>query len=172
MPTSLGGKNLCASSGLPSPRGSAAKELASFEAAADSLGATASSPAPTWSKVLGSLKLWGIAPASQSAAATPATNRDQGIRAVPHGPGSSSQSRRQLNLSDSDTELVEADSRALSESEALGAPGGSRRGRAVPLGTPQQDRLLSSLDSSQVSLFPLQNPPPPPSLPACPPPPR
>ena len=158
----LGDNNPFASSGLPSPRGSAAKELASLGGAADSLGPSASGPAPTWSKVLGNLKLWGIAPASQSAAATPAPNRDQGLRAVPHGPGSSSQSRRQLNLSDSDTELVEAESRALSASEAVGSPGGSRRGRALPLNPQQQDRLFSSLDSSQVSLCSLPVPPPPP----------
>ena len=160
--------NPFAFSGLPSPGGSAAKELASLGAAADSLGATTSGPAPTWSKVLGNLKLWGIAPASQSAAATPASNKDQGLRAVPHGPGSSSQSRRQLNLSDSDTEFVEAESRALSESEAVEAPGGSRRGRAMPLGAQQQDRLFSSLDSSQVSLYSFSLTPPPPPHPPPP----
>lgn len=124
------------------------KELAS-------LGAAAPSPAPTWGKVLGSLKLWGIAPASQSAAATPVPpHRDQGVMGGVPGPGSSSQSRRQLNLSNSETDLVEAQSRALSESDALRAPGGSGRGRARPFGTAsaqQQDRLFSSLDSSQVN---------------------
>ena len=138
-----------------------AKELASLGAAADSIGSAATGPAPTWSKVLGSLKLWGIAPASQSAAATP--NRDQGLRAERYGPGSRSQSRRQLSLSDSDTELVEAES--LSESEALGVPGGSRGGRALPAGaasTQQQDRLFSCLDSSQVSCGSNTPPAPPP----------
>ncbi|KAL3134993.1 hypothetical protein ABBQ32_007945 [Trebouxia sp. C0010 RCD-2024] len=134
--------------GLPSPRGSVSKELAS-------LGAAGPGPAPTWGKVLGSLKLWGIAPASQSAAATPEPpHRDQGL--MDGGPGQNppSQSRRQLNLSDSEAEVVEAQSRALSETDALRAQGGSGRGRGGSLGAAsaqQRDRLFSSLDSSQVS---------------------
>lgn len=125
--------------GLPSPRNSIAKELASLGAASDSLAAPATGPAPTWGKVLGSLKLWGIAPSSQSAAASPVP-----VRAGSDSP-SVSQRGRQLDLSDSDTELVEAESRALSDSEALRAPGGSRRGRAPSIGAPsaqQQDRQI------------------------------
>ena len=135
------------SSGLPSPRASVSRELAS-------LGAAAPGPAPTWGKVLGSLKLWGITPASRSAAATPVPpHRDPGLRDGVPGRDVSSQSRRQLNLSDSESEVVEAQSRALSETDALRAPGGSGSGRAGPLRTvsaQQRDRMFSSLDSSQV----------------------
>ena len=139
--------NALRSSGLPSPRASVSRELAS-------LGAAAPGPAPTWGKVLGSLKLWGITPASQSAAATPVPpHRDPGLRGGVPGRDVSSQSRRQLNLSDSENEVVEAQSRALSETDALRAPGGSGSGRAGPLRTvsaQQRDRMFSSLDSSQV----------------------
>lgn len=124
------------------------KELAS-------LGAAGPGPAPTWGKVLGSLKLWGIAPASQSAAATPVPpHRDQGLGGGVPGRDTPSQSRRQLNLSDSETEVVEAQSRALSETDALRAQGGSGRGSGGSLGAAsaqQRDRLFSSLDSSQVT---------------------
>ncbi len=143
--------------GLPSPRGSAGKNWTVLEAAPNSLGLSSSAPAPTWGKVLGSLKSWGIAPATQSAA----TSR------IPNGPGnpqdvSSNPQGQDVSASqqpsDDVSHLLEADARAVSDDEGLKAPlarrGSLRRGRsrggAGSTSFQQQDRLRNSLDSSQV----------------------
>ena len=135
--------------GLPSPRGSAGKEWTVLDAAPYGPGAAAADPAPTWGQVLGNLKSWGITPSTPSAAVSPSPVIS------PQGTGPFA-SRDSLHLSDSESELGEGAARARSDSEGLRIPlarrGSLRRGRAG-LGSDasqQQDRLRSSLDSTQV----------------------
>ncbi len=140
--------------GLPSPRGSAGKEWTVLEAAPNSLETTSSDPAPTWGKVLGSLKSWGIAPATQSAAASPTPTRNP--QTDPKGQHHS-WGQRDFQLCDSDSELNQGQGRALSDTEGLRAPlarrgsMGRKRGGAESDAAQQQDRLRSSLDSTQVT---------------------
>ena len=135
--------------GLPSPHGSAGKEWTVLDAAPYGPGAAAADPAPTWGQVLGNLKSWGITPSTPSAAVSPSP------MISPQGTGPFA-SRDSLQLSDSESELGEGAARARSDSEGLRIPvamrGSLRRGPAG-LGSDasqQQDRLRSSLDSSQV----------------------
>ena len=145
-------------SGLPSPRGSAGKDWTVLEAAPNSLGPSSSEPAPTWGKVLGSLKSWGIAPANQSTSATSRIptrpDNPQDVTSNPQGQEVSASQQH----SDDESHLLEGEARAVSDSEGLKAPlarrGSLRRGRsrngAGSSTSQQQDRLRNSLDSSQV----------------------
>lgn len=138
----------CTLTGLASPRGSMGEEWTALEASPNSLEASTSDPAPTWGKVLGSLKSWGITPAPQSAAAPSmpsATHQEPS--AFPSG-----------QRTDSEPQLRELEGRAFSDSEGLRAPLGRRgslkrvksRGALADRSDQQQDRLSSSLDGSQV----------------------
>ncbi|DBA73228.1 TPA: hypothetical protein ACH3X1_011294 [Trebouxia sp. C0004] len=144
--------------GLPSPRGSAGKDWTVLEAAPNSPGPSSSEPPPTWGKVLGSLKSWGIAPATQSAATScihTGPGNPQDVTSNPQGQGMSASQQH----SDDESYLLEGEARAVSDGEGLKAPlarrGSLRRGRsrggAGSNTSQQQDRLGSSLDSSQVS---------------------
>ncbi|KAA6418802.1 MAG: lipase class 3 family [Trebouxia sp. A1-2] len=143
--------------GLPSPRGSAGKDWTVLEAAPNSLGPSSES-VPTWGKVLGSLKSWGIAPATQSAATSrifTGPGSPQDVTSNPQGQGVSASQPH----SDDESRLLEGGARAVSDSEGLKAPlarrGSLRRGRsrgeAGSSSSQQQDRLRNSLDGSQVS---------------------
>ncbi len=143
--------------GLSSPRGSAGKDWTVLEAAPNSLGPSSSEPAPTWGKVLGSLKSWGIAPATQSAATSRNPTRPgnpQDVTSDPQGQGVSASQQH----SDDESHFIEGEARAVSDGEGLKAPlarrGSLRRGRsrggAGSSTSQQQDRLRNSLDSSQV----------------------
>lgn len=142
--------------GLPSPRGSAGKDWTVLEAAPNSLGPSSES-VPTWGKVLGSLKSWGIAPATQSAATSrifTGPGSPQDVTSNPQGQGVSASQPH----SDDESRLLEGGARAVSDSEGLKAPlarrGSLRRGRsrgeAGSSSSQQQDRLRNSLDGSQV----------------------
>lgn len=125
------------------------EEWTALEAAPNSLEASTSDPAPTWGKVLGSLKSWGITPAGPQSAAAPSmpSATSQGPSALP--------SRQRT---DSEPQLGELEGRAFSDSEGLRAPLGRRgslkrvksRGALADGADQQQDRLSSSLDGSQV----------------------
>ncbi len=140
--------------GLPSPRGSSGKDWTVLEAAPNSLGPSSSEPAPTWGKVLGSLKSWGIAPATQSSRIPTGPGNPQDVTSDPQGQGVSASQQH----SDDESHLGEGEARAVSDGEGLRAPlarrGSLRRGRsrggAGSSTSQQQDRLRNSLDSSQV----------------------
>ena len=143
--------------GLPSPRGSSGKDWTVLEAAPNSLGPSSSEAAPTWGKVLGSLKSWGIAPATQSAATScipTGPGNPQDVTSNPQGQDMTASQQH----SDDESHLLEAEAQAVSDSEGLKAPlarrGSLRRGRsrggAGSSTSQQQDRLRNSLDSGQV----------------------
>ena len=142
--------------GLPSPRGSAGKDWTVLEAAPNSLGPSSES-APTWGKVLGSLKSWGITPATQSAATSRIPTRPDNPQDVTSNPQGQDVSASQQH-SDDESRLLEGEARAVSDSEGLKAPlarrrslrRGRSRGGAGSSSSQQQDRLRNSLDSSQV----------------------
>lgn len=127
--------------------------------------------APTWGQVLSSLKVWGITPGSQSAAASPTGNQTH----VPHmasddvsvdttaggGPSNRAQTPGSSGRAEPEAERPTAElraegtsrsgaglmpSRPASASAALGA--GADRGAVSA--RQRSDRLSSSLDSSQV----------------------
>ena len=130
------------------------EEWTALEAAPNGLGTSTPDPAPTWGKVLGSLKSWGITPTPQSAAAVPMPvanthpkHQSQGQSALPN-----------QQRSDGEPELREVEGRALSDNKGLRAPLAGRgslkrsksRGTLGDGSDQQQDRLSSSLDLSQV----------------------